>query len=889
MEENDFLSAMDEFEKEDKLSTVDTSNFSPKDKLLLEVKEDEVRKHINLLESQRGEQDDETIDIGIKKAKLALMEQEDELIGKYKPVPTDEAPKPKTFDEASIVDEVTGVVKSFNEVTDEAREGILAPFKPQAELGINYLKKIGNAIGGTAEDVWNWIARDDVSFYDKQRELNKIEQEALDVTLDPQGKAILKPSETAGVVASLIPITKPAETLAAIEGGLAYAEEFEETGDIGESVKAAGVATGLTLAGGKLAEKFFPAGGKAKTDLAKQIDTLGADDKIALNKVLDNLDANDIKRMDENARDKLINEVMAGKKSTEEIASDTTTTLTKQKGKAQEAVNAAYEEANKIARDTEPVSTQQAFIDAIKTSRGTKPEKDAIKQIKVLLKGKNLNAEDMEIVLRDLKSLQRGSTAGGKNVYGKAIESVQAMQDEIGGTEIYKKARELSKEFNIDYTGAIKGKGGKAGKQVADVLDNEYSYNIGEKLVGKNIDPNKIGKAVEGLSDTNKMQVVQDLLSRNVADITTPDGVSQLIKNYNKIDPKGMEVLIGKKQADKLRLNMDSIATVEASIKTANKTDAAIGQELLDIATAASMVQLSPFLAAKSTSHAIKKIVTKKTLAKQRTQLVARIKDIEDKSLKRNLMKAVTVLMTPKGLTDEESPINQAEPSPDAKKVDVQADEKVDSIADKIDEPFTKEDLDNFEQMINEDTKPKQEVKWGRGVVDAEGRGIYSKTRPSSSMSNNNYGTNMSTAPRNVQNNNLGNIKHNPNNNWEGQTKEKKDGTFVSFETPEHGVRALARVVKANINATNSIEQYVNRYASEPKEKEYYKRTGKLMPHLQNYAKVIASSQGIRDIKKMPKDINMKKWIKATAVAEGGGKALKYFTDDVIERGINMS
>ena len=142
--------------------------------------------------------------------------------------------------------------------------------------------------------------------------------------------------------------------------------------------------------------------------------------------------------------------------------------------------------------------------------------------------------------------------------------------------------------------------------------------------------------------------------------------------------------------------------------------------------------------------------------------------------------------------------------------------------------------------------------------------------------------------PRNVRNNNLGNIKHNKNNDWQGQRSTTNDKTFVDFDTPEYGIRALKKVINANIRATDSIETYVNRYASEPNEKAYYRKNGKLMPHLQNYAKTIASSQGIKDIRTMPKNVNMKRWIKATAVAEGGGKALRYYTDAIIDRGINM-
>ena len=58
------------------------------------------------------------------------------------------------------------------------------------------------------------------------------------------------------------------------------------------------------------------------------------------------------------------------------------------------------------------------------------------------------------------------------------------------------------------------------------------------------------------------------------------------------------------------------------------------------------------------------------------------------------------------------------------------------------------------------------------------------------------------------------------------------------------------------------------------------------MPHLKNYAKIIAGSQGIKDIKsKLPdmSNIDYVDWIKATAKAEGVEDTLNYFTDDVIE------
>jgi len=142
-------------------------------------------------------------------------------------------------------------------------------------------------------------------------------------------------------------------------------------------------------------------------------------------------------------------------------------------------------------------------------------------------------------------------------------------------------------------------------------------------------------------------------------------------------------------------------------------------------------------------------------------------------------------------------------------------------------------------------------------------------------------------ASLNVRNNNIGNIKNSSKNKWKGQSNLDTEETFASFTSPELGVRALKKVIEANIKATSTIEEYVNRYASEPDEKAHFKKTGSLLPHLKNYALVIAKSQGLDSEKaKLPEKTNMLEWIKATARAEGGEEALSYFTDDIINAGI---
>ena len=48
--------------------------------------------------------------------------------------------------------------------------------------------------------------------------------------------------------------------------------------------------------------------------------------------------------------------------------------------------------------------------------------------------------------------------------------------------------------------------------------------------------------------------------------------------------------------------------------------------------------------------------------------------------------------------------------------------------------------------------------------------------------------------PRGIRNHNPGNIRHSANR-WRGMTKDQPDNSFVAFEHPVYGIRALARTL----------------------------------------------------------------------------------------------
>lgn len=68
-------------------------------------------------------------------------------------------------------------------------------------------------------------------------------------------------------------------------------------------------------------------------------------------------------------------------------------------------------------------------------------------------------------------------------------------------------------------------------------------------------------------------------------------------------------------------------------------------------------------------------------------------------------------------------------------------------------------------------------------------------------------------APRGIRNNNPGNIRL--GDNWDGQRLVQTDGSFIQFETPKMGIRAMAKVL-LNYNALydiNTIEGIIERWA----------------------------------------------------------------------------
>src|SRR5579863_6140547 len=152
-------------------------------------------------------------------------------------------------------------------------------------------------------------------------------------------------------------------------------------------------------------------------------------------------------------------------------------------------------------------------------------------------------------------------------------------------------------------------------------------------------------------------------------------------------------------------------------------------------------------------------------------------------------------------------------------------------------------------------------------------------------MSNHANHSNLNVLPRGIRNNNPGNIRHS-GAAWLGRATHQPDASFVRFNTPEHGIRALARIlinyqVHYHLETT---EQIINRWA----------------PPTENltdaYVRAVARAAGVNttdhiDLRNNPALLN--RFVAAIISHENGvphgSGGNQWYDPAVIERGVKMA
>ena len=128
-----------------------------------------------------------------------------------------------------------------------------------------------------------------------------------------------------------------------------------------------------------------------------------------------------------------------------------------------------------------------------------------------------------------------------------------------------------------------------------------------------------------------------------------------------------------------------------------------------------------------------------------------------------------------------------------------------------------------------------------------------------------------------IENNNPGNIKK--GDNWEGMVES--DEEFVEFESPEYGIRAIAKILQTYSNEykLDNIKKIINRYAP-PKEND-----------TKTYIKNMSEFTGFKPTEKLNLEDpeTLSKLIKGIIRQENPGKTEDYYSDELIDKSIEMS
>lgn len=141
--------------------------------------------------------------------------------------------------------------KTLYDKAKEFESVVMQPFNPAIDLALHYAKKVGSAIGETAEQGMNHYLGTDFSFYENNS--NKLREEGtrLNQAIDPENKLALSPTKTTDLFASIaVPfnVTTPSKMLA-LEGLMGYTVEHSQNSDFIDSLRAGALQSSTAGAG----------------------------------------------------------------------------------------------------------------------------------------------------------------------------------------------------------------------------------------------------------------------------------------------------------------------------------------------------------------------------------------------------------------------------------------------------------------------------------------------------------------------------------------------------------------------------------------------------------------------------------------------------------------
>ena len=433
--------------------------------------------------------------------------------------------------------------------------------------------------------------------------------------------------------------------MAGAEAGTITAGEGKGAYDIAKNT-AIGAFGALALGGiVKGAAKIYSMSKSGKaTDMDALLEKMSPDERRATEEVLDILDESGIEKMDEKARDTLLDNIDFSK-SSDEVSMALKKEIDSARETSKSAYNKLYAEADEIGAGSEPIDAS-SIVDYIKGRDIKQYTSDENKLMNAILtkvnKAEGRNASEVEVIIRDIFDIKSSPTPSEKRIIEDVRDKLKAQQAKALGEKnsgIYDEARDSWKEHQKQFTGRIDGEEG-IGAKIGKIEKIEQVSDIPKDILTLSLD----SKAVNGLNKLNltpevKVDIVKDFISRGIEKdrLNTPDGIKSIISNINKINPETLGKFIGDKKAKRLLADMRALATVQDIINKSGNIENKLMDDLSRFVVSAGLLKVSPVYGTKGMVESAKRIF-KDADVLPKNILIKRAKTIKDNKTRNRVL-----------------------------------------------------------------------------------------------------------------------------------------------------------------------------------------------------------------------------------------------------------
>ena len=262
------------------------------------------------------------------------------------------------------------------------------------------------------------------------------------------------------------------------------------------------------------------------------------------------------------------------------------------------------------------------------------------------------DVHSLELLRKKYSGLSSIHSGERKYAEGKIASFLESQVDSIMKKSNMSNPYVKPREEYVNHLNTFKKKGKESfGTTIEKVMTDTPEYDAAKEILTSNIKPNLASKFIKNISNDMKIRtsIVTDSIMTNIPRDTKEIGleeVSIMISNFDKIDKRGLNIMLGEQGAKQLKNQIEALAMIDQAIKVATEKDKSIIKDVLNLGAAAAAAKISPYASVHVSINSAKNIFDKTLSGKDQKKTVLKtimkkIYGVKNAELKRRLSKAV--------------------------------------------------------------------------------------------------------------------------------------------------------------------------------------------------------------------------------------------------------